>query len=48
MGVANMSRKSESRNVVANVGREMRSRMGVRKIKKFGAYVIGIPIGVIN
>ena len=30
MGVANVSRESELRNVVANVGREMRSQMESR------------------
>ena len=45
MGVANVSHESESRNVVANDGCEMRSQMGVTKVKNSWAYVIGIQKG---
>ena len=51
MGVANVSRESESRNEVANGSREMGSQMGVAKWgrqNKKGAYVNGIPKGAMN
>ena len=46
-GVAKVSREWGSRNGVAKWGREWESRMGVAKIKNLGAYVNGIPKGVI-
>ena len=45
VSLVNMSRESELRNVGANVGCEMRSQMGVAKVKNSGAYVMGIPKG---
>ena len=48
MGVASGVVKRGSQMWVVNVGHECESRNVVVKIKKFGAYVIGIPKGVFN